>query len=268
VVAYVRLVATAVAGFGPALGLWLGLPWNLVAFSVIGLALAIGWPALTDVPARHSARGVLTGVAALAISLAAVWDGDDAPALAVAFGLGLGLPACVVRELAREAPRAHLVRSLAGTASGVGLVSLLGLWAGSDDVATPLRNLLADGPGAAMDSVTALALAAGFGITGAVIVLGVARVLPAFPHVIELAALAAVAVAAGAGLGAAWAWGGIGLGWGAAVGGVAGLAPTGLWVIGWHTTALTGRPRLRDLAIVMVPAAVAAAPVWVAAILR
>jgi hypothetical protein len=249
-VRFVRPLAVMAAGFLPALGLWLGAPWPTVLVSALALVLAIGWPAVADVPAPHTARAVLVLTAAVSIVAASVWHTTaDAAPVAVLLALAVGFPAAFVRELARPAPRGGLVRSVSGTVTGVGLSSLWGLWL---PLATPEGTL-------------PLALAAGCGIAGAAVTLVGVGFLPAFGLRSEVGAAAAVVIGAGCGVlgailaGAPW-WAG------AALGGIAAILPAAQDLIASAKPARIAL-RLGDLAVVAVPVAVAALPVWVAAII-
>jgi hypothetical protein len=246
-------LGVAVVGFAPAGGLALGAAlgarevWLTVATALVALALAIGWPALTHVPEPHSARLTLTGTGGVAIALAALWP-DAAPSVLVA--VGLGLPACFVRELARPAPRADLVRSVAATACGVMAVAVTALW-----VAAARSPQFED-----------LAVAAGCGIAAACLALGLSGLVRA-AWAAEVGALLGLALAGAAGAAISFA---VGLPWwaGAAVAAACGVGPGALCLAGSAGKVFDGRPRWRDAALVTLPLAVAAVSVWAAGLMR
>ncbi|MDR2348830.1 MAG: hypothetical protein LBD90_09530, partial [Bifidobacteriaceae bacterium] len=124
---FVRLAGIAAVGFLPAGGLQLGAStgspeaWLAAAVALVGLALAVGWPALTGLPQPNTARLTLAGTGLAVIALAALWVD---PTAAVLIAVALGFPAVFVRELARPAPRPELVRSVTATACGVMAVAV------------------------------------------------------------------------------------------------------------------------------------------------
>jgi hypothetical protein len=188
----------------------------------------------------------LTG--AVAITLATLRPGDPA---AVLVAIALGFPAVFVRELTRPAPRDDLVRSVSGTTCGVIAVAAMGLWV------TAGR----------MEHFLDLAVLAGVGIATACLVLGLSRLLPDRPWRPEAGALAAPVIAAGGGAAASllvvthwWA--------GAAVAAACAVAPAAIWLLGDPKGLGEGPPRWRDAALATLPLAVAAVPVWTAALIR
>jgi hypothetical protein len=249
----VRLAGIAAAGFLPWGGLYLGAalgapqPWAVAAVSLATLVLAVGWPSLTGVPSRFSARLVLILTGALAIGLAALWQGAGSPVLVA---LGLGFPAVFARELARRAPRPDLVRSVAATACGVMAVAVCGLWVTAAQAA----------------QFQDLAFAAACGIAAACLALGLSEVLAA-PWRGEAGAAGGVVLAAAAGAAVSF---GVGTPWwaAAAVAAACGVAPGALWLVGEAHRVFDGPPRWRDAALTMLPLAVAAAPVWAAQLMR
>jgi hypothetical protein len=260
-------------GWAPAAGFWFESPWDLVMICAVGLALAVGWPALTRVAAAHSARAALVLTLAVSVSLAVVWEGDDAPALAMLLALAVGFPACVVRELVRPAPRPDLVRSLTATTGGAALTAVIGVWAGVPAVATPLRDTLASGAGPDWPSGVAMAVVTGCGITGAALALAFGRAWPAgwwgplASHRVGLAAVLAVLAGAVAGYGGG-ALGGLTWWVGLCLGAVAGVAPAALWLISAPAPMWRRGLGLADLALVALPVAAVAVPVWAVAMTR
>jgi hypothetical protein len=316
---FVRLAGIALAGFLPAGGLFLGgragsaNAWLVLAVGLVALALAAGWPALTGVPSPASARLVLAGTAALSLALAALWNSSAAGVLVA---LGCGFPAVFVRELARPAPRADLVRSVAATACGVMALAATGLWVAAAQLkhfldlafvagcgiaaaclAVALSQLLAPRPPAAGPAGPAGAAGAGsfgpagaggfgpasaggFGSAGAA---GAGGFGPAGagglaaagaggdPGTVGVAGLvgAAAGVVLAAAAGAAVA-GLVGTPWwaAAAVAAACGLAPGALWLVGGQRSVFGGGLGWRDAALLALPVAAAAVPVWAAQLMR
>jgi hypothetical protein len=249
----VRLVGAAAAAFLPAGGLYLGSAlgssqaWAVAGVSFATLALTIGWPALTAVPHPHTARLVLALTGAVAITLAAVWHGGDS---AVLVALGLGFPAAFIRELARPAPRPELVRSVTATACGVMAVAVCGLWVTAAQSA----------------HFEDLAVTAAFGITAACLTIGLSQILKTRWRA-EAGAAAGVLLAAAGGASISFV---VGTSWWAAAGVAAacGVAPGALWLVGEAHSVFSGRARWRDAALIALPVAVAAVPVWAAQLMR
>lgn len=250
---YVRLLGIAATGFLPAGGLFLGAgrgggaAWMAGAVCLVVLALAVGWPGLSGVPAPGSAALVLALTGAIAVALAGWWTGTDSPVLVA---VGLGLPAIFVRELARPAPRADLVRSVAAMAGGVMALAVCGLWV------TASRA----------DQFQDLAIVAGCGIAAACLALGLSSLIRA-DWSFEAGAAGGVVLAAGAGGAVSF---GVGTPWwaGVCVAAACGLAPGALWLVSSRRSVFSGRARWRDAALVALPLAVAAVPVWAAQLMR
>jgi hypothetical protein len=220
----------------------------MVAFMALtALALSVGWPALTGVPEPATARLVLALTSLITIVLAAAWQGTN---VAVLVALGLGFPAVFVRELARPAPRPDLVRSVAATSCGVMAAAVCGLWVSA----------------AQLPYFRDLAIIAGAGVCAACVALGLGmiRQLASRP---EISAVVGVVLAglAGAGLsvvvGTSW-WAGL------AVAAACAVAPGAIWLVGQTHSVFAGRLRLRDAALLALPLAVAAVPVWAAQLMR
>jgi len=249
---YLRLVAMALAGGLPALGLYLSGPWAWGLVGLLALGLVVGWPELATSPQPHTARLVLALTATVSIALAAYWGTATAAATACLAALGVGFTAAMVRELARPAPRPHLIRSVAGTVSGLGLASLIGLYLGARS-------------GGAIPA--ALTVAAACGIAAGAVVAGLGQGLSRWPWVPVAAIGLGILAGAGAGLATA-SW--LDLEWwvSAALGAAGALAPGTLawWLSNpdklWSTW-LTGR----DAALAVLPAILVAPPVWVAALI-
>jgi hypothetical protein len=250
----VRLVVTALAGFVPAGGLALGavtgasLAWAVAAVSLATAALVAGWPALAHLPEPHSARLALAFTGAVAITLSA-WAPGGGSAVLVA--IALGFPAVFIRELTRPAPRVDLVRSVAGTTCGVMAVAAMGLWVAASG----------------MSHFVDLAILAGCGVAASCLGLGLSRLLPDRPWRMEAGGVLGVVLAAAGGAGVSflvvtpwWA--------GCAVAAACGVAPGVVWLVGEPRDVPASRFRLRDLALVTLPLAVASVPVWAAALMR
>jgi len=250
---YLRLAAMMLAGGLPALGLYLGGIWAWVLVGLVALALVVGWPEVAALPQPHTARLVLALTAVVSIGLAAYWGTALDAATACLIALGVGFTAAMVRELARPAPRELLVRSVTGTASGIGLVSLLGLYLGS---------------WAGGQTPAALAVVGACGVAAAVVLAGIGQGLDRWSWAVPLAT--SLGVLAGAGAGAAAAnW--LDLNWwiGGLLGGGVALVPTLLvWWLASPAKTWIKRLSNRDAAIAVLPAVVAAAPVWVAALIN
>jgi hypothetical protein len=251
---FVRLGVTAAVGFVPAGGLALGsvtgFPriWAIVFVSLATAAFIAGWPALTHLPEPHSARLTLAFTGAVAIALSALKP-DDGSAVLVA--IALGFPAVFIRELTRPAPRPDLVRSVTGLTCGVMAVAAMGLWVTAG----------------AMEHFVDLAVLAGTGVAAACLGLALAGLLPARPWRMEAAAAIGLVLAAACGAGVSalvvtpwWA--------GCAVAAACGVAPGAVWLVGEPREVSTSKLRLRDLALVTLPLAVASVPVWAAALMR
>jgi hypothetical protein len=255
---FVRLLVTSAVGFLPASGLAaasatglgdrLGGPWTLAAAALATAALVAGWPAMARLPERHSARLTLALTGAAALALAAFWSGGAA---AVLVAIALGFPAVFVRELTRPAPRPDLVRSVTGTTSGVMAVAAMGLWM------TASR----------MEHFEDLAVLGGLGIAAGCLGLGLGRAWPAPSWRALAGALMGLALAGAAGAGGSylvvthwWA--------GAAVAAATGAGAIAVWLVA-DSRGLAGGPwRWRDAALVALPLAVAAVPVWTAQLIR
>ncbi|MDR1635295.1 MAG: hypothetical protein LBS27_10345 [Bifidobacteriaceae bacterium] len=251
---FVRLVVTSAVGFVPAAGLAAASApgsskvWTVVAVSLATALLVAGWPALASPPEPHSARLTLAFTAVVAITLSVLRPGD---ASAVLVAIALGFPAVFVRELTRPAPRPGLVRSVAVTTCGVMAVAAMSLW------------VTASGGAQFLD----LAVLAGVGIAGACLGLGLSRLAPERPWRTEVGALAGILLAAGGGAAMAavvvthwWA--------GAAVAAACAVTPGAIWLVAEPRGITEGGPRWRDAALVTIPLAVAAVPVWAAALIR
>ncbi|MDR2567418.1 MAG: hypothetical protein LBC97_15430 [Bifidobacteriaceae bacterium] len=251
---FVRLLVTSAVGLVPAGGLAIASApgssrvWTVAAVSLATALLVAGWPALTQLPEPHSARLTLAFTGAVAVVLATLRPGD---ASAVLVAIALGFPAVFVRELTRPAPRPDLVRSVAATTCGVMGVAAMGLWVTTSQMAQFLD----------------LAVLAGVGIAAACLGLGLSRWLPDRPWRTEAGALAGVVLAAAAGAGASflvvthwWA--------GAALAAACAIAPAAVWLVAEPLGITRGGPRWRDAALVTIPLAVAAVPVWAAALIR
>jgi hypothetical protein len=249
----VRLLIMAAAGFVPAGALWAasaaghGRIWMVFTGALAAAALIAGWPDLARLPDPHSASLTLRFTALATIALAAWRPGPTAVLVAIA----LGFPAVFARELTRPAPRPELVRSVTGTTAGVIAVAAIGLWVSAER----------------FDQFLDLAVLAGSGIAAAALGLGLSLLAPPGRWRAEIGALASLAAAAGAGAGMSFAvvthW------WaGAAVAAACAVAPGAIWLVGESRPVLTQPWRWGDAALVCLPLAVAAVPVWTAALIR
>jgi hypothetical protein len=254
VLPYVRLGAISLVAFVPAAGLLVGLnsdartAWVAVTISLLVLCFSVGWPALTNVPSPNTARAVLIFTGAVSISLAIYRPGGHANVL---IAIGLGLPAVFVRELIRPAPREGLIPSVTATTSGVIAVAAFGLWVAA----------------ASLEHFLDLATIAGTGITAAGLALALSRFIPSQRWLSELSALACPILAFIAGTGMSFV---VAIPWwaGAAVAAISAVAPAGIWLVSSGSGVFNARPHLADAALVTLPLAVAAVPVWAAALMR
>lgn len=249
---YLRLLAMMLTGGLPALGLYLGGAWAWGLVGLVALALVVGWPEVAALPQPHTARLVLALTAVVSVGLAAYWATSLDAATACLFALGVGFTAAMVRELARPAPREMLVRSVAGTATGIGLISLLGLYLGA---------------WTGGQAPAALAVVGACGMAAAVVLAGVGQGLRRWPWAVPLAAGLGVLAGVGAGAAAAY-W--LDLSWwiGGALGGSVALAPALLvWWLSSPTKTWTSQLTGREAALAVLPVVVAAGPVWVTALI-
>jgi hypothetical protein len=254
VLPYVRLGAITAAGFVPAVGLFVGLnsgartAWTGAAIGLLIVFFSVGWPALTAVPAANTARAALLFTGAVSMALAIFRPNGHAGVLIAS---GFGLMAVFVRELARPAPRDDLVQSVAATTSGMIAVAAFGLWLSA----------------ASLDHFLDLATIAGTGIGAACVALAGGRFIPWDSWRPEFTALASPAVALLAGTVMAYV---VAVPWwaGALVAAVSAVAPAGVWLVSTGSGVFAAKPHLADAALITLPLAVAAVPVWAAALMR
>jgi len=237
-----------IAGTLPAIGLQASGAWAWGMLALIALGFAVGWPALANLPAPQTASLVLAATAGIAIYLTARWGTAGAAATATLVALGIGFSLAIMRELIRPAPRQNLIRSVCGTATGLALVSMCGLFLGV--VPESLELAWAGAIGVAAGGLAALA----------------GQLLAGRPW--QWLLMIGLAVALGVGI--TWAmqpWlprtGYITL----VLGGVCAFSPPALsaW-LDRAGGAWVSQASARDLAVIVLPTVLAAGPIWMASL--
>jgi hypothetical protein len=248
-ISYVRVFFVVAVAWLPAAGIALSWGSVMTLIGVIAMAMVIGWPSLLGLPQRNTGRAVLLVAGGIALTLAFVWQLDDAAPRAVLLSLGVSFPAAFCRELLRPAPREGLLRSVTGTTAGAVAVALTALWV----------------PVARAPQAQTLALVSALAITGGAVGLVAERWLPRRKWTPQAATLIAALLGGCGGVGAAL--------WGTEINWWVGAILAALIAAAFalaHPIFAERLPKwlaLADLAVMAAPTAAAALPLWAAALI-